>query len=473
MTEKPVIWWVRRDLRLTDNPALVAATETGAPVIPVFILDPETEAQGAAPLWRLGLGLGAFDKALRGLGSRIVFRKGDALAVLRDLIAETGARAVHWTRAYDPIAQQRDTAVKSALSDAGVTAASHAGHLLFEPWTVETGTGGFYRVYTPFWKAVRSRDVAPALPAPRRIAPPDVWPDGPALEDLAMGARMRRGAAIVGQHARPGEGHALTKLDLFLDGPSRDYARARDIPGVSGTSRLSEHLTYGEISPRTVWHRAMYALHDGDPGAETFLREIAWREFSYHLLHHTPHITTRSWREEFDAFPWRGDTPDAERWRQGRTGVPIVDAAMRELYVTGTVHNRARMIAGSYLTKHLLTHWKVGLDWFAECLIDWDPAANAMGWQWVAGSGPDASPYFRVFNPETQAEKFDRNAAYRHRFVAELSPDPGQEALDFFRAVPRSWNLNPGQPYLDPVISLAEGRARALDAYAGRPKRPA
>jgi deoxyribodipyrimidine photo-lyase len=210
------------------------------------------------------------------------------------------------------------------------------------------------------------------------------------------------------------------------------------------------------------------ARDEGLAGAESFLRELAWREFSYHLMHHTPHITSTSWKPEWDDFPWRGDNPDAMRWKHGMTGEPFVDAAMREMYVTGTMHNRARMIAGSYLTKHLLTHWKVGLDWFADCLTDWDPAANAMGWQWVAGSGPDAAPYFRVFNPSGQADKFDPKRAYVHRFVAELSPRPGPEALDFFAAVPRSWGLDPKSPYPAPVVDLAEGRARALAAFAAR-----
>jgi deoxyribodipyrimidine photo-lyase len=214
----------------------------------------------------------------------------------------------------------------------------------------------------------------------------------------------------------------------------------------------------------------MRALHEGRAGAEHFLKELVWREFAYHLLHHSPHITTRNWREEWDGFAWRGDNEDAERWRRGMTGEPFVDAAMREMYVTGTMHNRARMIAGSYLTKHLLTDWRVGQRWFAECLTDWDPAANAMGWQWIAGSGPDASLYFRVFNPETQALKFDPRAAYRRRFIAELAPSPEEMALSYFDAVPRAWALAAGQAYPERLIGLAQGRRRALDAYAARDK---
>ena len=238
--------------------------------------------------------------------------------------------------------------------------------------------------------------------------------------------------------------------------------------GGAGTSRLSENLTYGEIGIREVWHASLRARDEGRAGAESFLRELAWREFSYHLMHHTPQITSGNWKPEWDAFPWRGESEAVDRWRRGMTGEPFVDAGMREMYVTGTMHNRVRMIVGSYLTKHLLTHWKLGLDWFAECLTDWDPAANAMGWQWVAGSGPDAAPYFRVFNPAGQAEKFDADGRYRRRFLAEMSKDPGKDARAFFEAVPRSWGLAPGQAYPKPVVDLAEGRALALAAYGAR-----
>jgi deoxyribodipyrimidine photo-lyase len=283
-----------------------------------------------------------------------------------------------------------------------------------------------------------------------------------------MGAAMQRGAVVVARYQAAGEAAARAKLDAFLAGPVDGYARRRDLPGVAGTSRLSENLTYGEIGIREVWHAAFRAREAGSAGAESFLRELGWREFAWHLMHHSPGLAQTNWKPEWDAFPWRDDNPEAERWRRGMTGEPLVDAAMREMYVTGTMHNRARMVAASYLTKHLLTHWTVGLDWFADCLTDWDPAANAMGWQWVAGSGPDAAPYFRIFNPEGQAGKFDPDRSYRHRFVAELAPAPGADALSFFDAVPRSWDLRPDQPYPAPVIDLAAGRTRALAAYEAR-----
>jgi deoxyribodipyrimidine photo-lyase len=468
MSEGPLILWFRRDLRLGDQPMLSAAVATGRPLVPVFVLDPETEAIGAAAKWRLGLGIAAFAEALEKIGLRLILRRGPALAVLHGLMAETGAGGVWWSRLYDPDAVARDTAVKAALKGAGSDAKSFAGHLLHEPWEVQTGDGGPYRVYSPYWKAMRVQPVATPEKALRKARGPERWPESDRIGDWQLGRAMNRGAAIVLRHQAVGEAAARERLAGFLAGPIARYKDDRDVPGRPATSRLSENLTYGEIGIREVWHGGMRAWEEGQPGAEHFLKELAWREFAYHLMHHTPEITRRNWRPEWDAFPWRDDNPDAERWRRGMTGEPFVDAAMREMYVTGTMHNRARMIAASYLTKHLMTHWRVGLDWFADCLTDWDPASNAMGWQWVAGSGPDAAPYFRVFNPAGQAQKFDPDGIYVHRFVAEVAPRPGAEALDFFAAVPRSWGLDNRLPYPAPVVDLSEGRARALAAFAAR-----
>ncbi len=465
MTDKPIVLWFRRDLRLSDHPMLAAAVATGRPLVPVFVLDAETEALGAAAKWRLGLGLAEFAARLADVGSRLIFRRGSALGVLEQLIRETDADAVMWSRLYDPAATRRDTAVKAALRAQGIEARSFGSHLLHEPWTVQSGQGGFYRVYTPFWRAVKDRDVAAPAPAPDRLRAPEVWPESDILASWNLGAAMARGAAVVLPYQRVGEEVAFGVLDAFLDGPVDEYSDGRNRADRPGTSGLSANLSLGEIGPRYVWHRAMRAWLAGSAGAETFLKELIWREFSYHLLHHTPHIATQNWRADWAAFPWRGDNDDAERWRRGMTGEPFVDAAMRQMYVTGTMHNRGRMIVASYLTKHLMTDWRVGLDWFAECLTDWDIAANAMGWQWAAGSGPDASPYFRIFNPATQAEKFDPDAAYRKRYIAELSPNPGPEAIAFFQAMPRKWHLSPIAVYPEPMIALPAGRERALAAY--------
>jgi deoxyribodipyrimidine photo-lyase len=466
----PILWWVRRDLRLSDNPALTAAVASGRAVIPVFILDEVVETHGACPKWRLGLGVAAFGQALADRGSRLVLRRGRALEVLRRLVFETGASAVHWSRAYDPDAIARDTEVKSGLKADGVEAVSHPGHLLFEPWTVETGQGGPYRVYTPFWRAVKDREVPAPLPAPSAIPAPAAWPASDDPADWNLAHAMNRGADVVRPHLNIGEEAAQGRLGAFVAHRIADYATARDLVAENGTSLLSENLTHGEISPRQCWHAGLRALHEGKAGAETFLKELVWREFSYHLAFHTPHIVRDNWRREWDAFPWNtdADRPEVRAWTQGRTGIEFVDAAMREMYVTGRMHNRARMIVASYLTKHLMTHWKIGLDWFADCLADWDPAANAMGWQWSAGSGPDATPYFRVFNPVTQLEKFDRKRVYVDRWIAEGRSDPSPEALSYFDAIPRSWELSPRADYPGPVVTAEAGRRRALDAYERR-----
>jgi deoxyribodipyrimidine photo-lyase len=392
MAERPVLLWLRRDLRLHDHPAMDAAARSGRPVIPVFIHDETMSDLGAAARWRMGKAVESFAQRLEGIGSRLILRRGPALAVLRALVAETGAGAVCWSRLYDPASRARDSAVKAALRAGGLRAESFPGHLLFEPWRVETTTGGPYRVFTPYWRALKGRNPRPGVHTVSTLHPPTQWPESENLESWRMGAAMNRGAAIVARHARIGEVAALARLDAFLDAGIGEYRQRRDFPAEAATSGLSENLTYGEISALAIWQAGWRRLEEGARGAETFLQELAWREFAWHLFYHFPRLDRQNWRSEWDGFPWRGDNDDAEAWRRGMTGEPFVDAAMRQMYVTGTMHNRARMIAASYLTKHLLTDWRVGLGWFAECLTDWDPAANAMGWQWVAGSGPDAAP---------------------------------------------------------------------------------
>ncbi|MGB3313940.1 MAG: deoxyribodipyrimidine photo-lyase [Albidovulum sp.] len=464
MTQPPVIVWFRRDLRLSDHAALAAAVATGGPVIPVFIHDETVEALGAAPKWRLGEGVRCFAAALEAAGSRLILRRGPALEVLRALVAETGAAAVHWQRVYDRDGIARDRAVKAALTEAGIAARSFPGATLFEPWEVQTGAGGPYRVFTPFWRAIRGRAVAAPLAAPAYLSGPANWPIGDRLDDWAMGASMNRGAAIVARHAVIGEAAARERLGRFLEERLDMYSEGRDLPALNATSGLSENLAWGEISPRQIWHAALRDWQAGRLGAEKFLSELAWRDFAWHLIYHAPDLDRANWRADWDAFPWRGDNADAERWRRGMTGEPFVDAAMREMYVTGRMHNRARMIAASYLTKHLLTDWRVGLNWFATCLTDWDPASNAMGWQWVAGSGPDAAPFFRIFNPATQAAKFDADGAYRRCWIAEGQGAPPMTALSYFRAVPRGSGMAATENYPEPTVILSEGRARALAA---------
>jgi deoxyribodipyrimidine photo-lyase len=461
----PVLVWLRRDLRLRDNPALSEAAHLGRPVIPVFIRDKAVDDLGAAAKWRLGLALESLAGRLTEKGARLVQRSGEAREVLRAMVSQTGADTILWSRLYDGASVARDTAVKDWARAEGLDARSFQSHVLHEPWDVATGQGTPFKVYSPFWRAVKDREVAAPLPVPRKLEAPVSWPASESLVGWHLGAAMRRGADVVAEHAVVGEEKALDRLDRFLDGPIETYAERRDLLAEAGTSGLSENLTWGEISPRTVWHRAGEAQRSGARGAERFRMELVWRDFAWHLLYHSPDMPTRNWRREWDGFPWRRDNADAERWRRGRTGEPVVDAAMRQMFVTGTMHNRARMIVASYLTKHLMTDWRVGSRWFDECLIDWDPASNAMGWQWVAGSGPDAAPFFRVFNPATQAEKFDPDGAYRRAWVAEGQKRPPRTALAYFDAVPRRWKLSPDDPRPEPVVDLAEGREKALAAY--------
>ncbi len=465
----PIILWFRRDLRLSDHPALTAAVRSGRPIVPVFILDDQVQALGAAPKWRLGLGLEAFAMTLDQIGSNLILRRGTALKVLQGLIHETGAGAVFWSREYDPKAINRDMHIKASLNEQGIEVRSFAGHLLFEPWTIATKAGQPFRVFTPMWRSVSGRDVAMPAPTAARIAKPDLWPASDRLSDWNLDQEMQRGATIVRPFVRPGEAAALDQLDRFLENIDQ-YQEARDRLDQVGTSDLSEYLSLGEIGPRTIWHRVQNADRTGSRGGEAFLRQLVWREFAYHLMYHWPHLLTDNWKPEWDAFPWNTDpdTPEVRAWKLARTGVPLVDAGLRQMYVTGRMHNRARMIVASYLTKHLMTHWKIGADWFADCLIDWDPAANAMGWQWVAGSGPDAAPYFRIFNPETQRERFDPHSDYLNRWIAEGRSDPSPTARAYFSAIPRSWGLSHEDSYSAPVVGLKEGRIRALDAYETR-----
>jgi deoxyribodipyrimidine photo-lyase len=437
--------------------------------LPLVIHDDTVARLGAAPKWRMGLGIERFAETLKAAGSRLVLRKGEALEVLEDLIRETGAGSVYWSRLYDPDAVARDTQVKAALKTDGIEAKSFGGHLMFEPWTVESKTGGYYRVYTPFWNTVKTRDVDAPLNAPATIPAPADWPHSDDLAGWRMGSAMNRGADVVRPYVRLGEQAAQDRLAEFIETIVARYDITRDQPWADGTSNLSENLALGEVSPHQCWHAGLRARQDGKPGTETFLKELVWREFAYHLMHHTPRILTGNWKPDWDAFPWNtGDTKAVTAWKQGRTGLQFVDAALREMYVTGRMHNRGRMIVASYLTKHLLTHWKVGLNWFEDCLIDWDPASNAMGWQWSAGSGPDATPYFRVFNPVTQLDKFDKDRAYVKRWIAEEQAKPSATALSYFDAVPRSWGLRPGQKYPAPVVPADEGRKIALSAYENR-----
>ena len=464
----PVIWWLRQDLRLADNPALSAALKTGAPLIALYILDDETPGVwriGGAARWWLHHSLRALAGDLETRGATLTLRRGRAAEILPELVRETGARAVFWNRQYEPFAIARDAVLKVALEQHGVVVTSSNGALLVEPWTVKTGSDGPFRVFTPFWKAASSRIAVDALlPQPKRIAAPAGPPRSDALEAWNLAPRAPDWATGFAPLWQPGEAGAKQRLAAFIDEALPAYATDRDKPDRSGTSRLSPHLHWGEISPRTVWRAIATRAEAGGGGlssqADKFFSELGWREFAHHLLFHFPHIPDGNFRAAFDAFPWRQDDNALRAWRRGRTGYPIVDAGMRELWTTGWMHNRVRMIVASFLIKDLLLDWREGERWFWDTLLDADLANNAASWQWVAGSGADAAPYFRIFNPVTQGEKFDPDGTYVRRWLPELA------ALDT-RLIHRPWQSStPPKDYPARIVDHAAARDRALAAFA-------
>ncbi len=461
--------WLRRDLRLDDQPALRAALDAGQVPILLYIHAPHEEgrwAPGAASDAWLHRSLGALREALRSRGSDLLLRRGDSREVLDAVIAESGARAVYWTRKYEPATQPRDASIKRALRERGLTVESFNGTLLFEPWELATQQGAPYKVFTPFWRsALKQWRLPPPWQAPSRLpAPPAL--DGDDLDALGL-APTRDWDTGFWAHWQPGEAGAHEMLEAFVEGALHGYRDQRDQPDRIGTSRLSPHLHFGEIAPWRICaelarhHRAGTAAD-----VDGYVRELGWREFAYHLLHHFPHTPTRNLDTRFDHFPWATrDAVTLHAWRHGRTGIPIVDAGMRELWATGFMHNRVRMIVASLLTKHLRQHWRLGARWFWDTLVDADLANNTLGWQWVAGTGADAAPYFRVFNPVTQSRRFDPQARYITRWVPELAALPLAQRFAPWEYPQALAEHAPAYP-ATPIIDLAEGREAALGAYA-------
>lgn len=450
------IVWFRRDLRLSDNAALASCAD--GPVVPLFILDPVVDAQlGAAARLRLEASLARLSADLAELGVPLVLRRGDATEVLRQVAAVAGASRVTWTRLTDGPSIERDKQVKAALKDEGLDVESFDGFTLLDPWRVKTGAGEAYKVFTPFSKALAQFDIPSPVDRPKTLESVSKRLKSDDLSDWRLAAPMESAADALRSQFKAGETAARDRLDEWLAGPAPRYGDDRDrLDKPDAGTRLSEYLALGEISPRTVW--SVMDRADGDPGVEAARRQLIWRDFAHSLLFHDPDMERENWRREWSVFPWREDNEDAEKWRRGETGCEVVDAAMREIYVTGRMHNRARMLVGSYLTKHLMTHWRVGEAWFRETLIDWDPANNAMGWQWVAGCGPDAAPFFRIFNPDTQAEKFDPDRRYRNHWLK------GEGAETFSAMRPKSHRgRNASRPR--PIVDLKDGRKRALDAW--------
>jgi deoxyribodipyrimidine photo-lyase len=426
MTDTTVVWF-RLDLRLADNPALRAAVHRGGPVIPVFIWSPEEDGRwqpGAASRWWLHQSLAQLDSSLRDRGARLILRHGPALEMIQQLVIETAASAVYWNRRYEPAAIDRDRRLTSALSEHGTSAESCNSALLFEPWTVRNQHGAPYQVFSAFWRACLELDEPrPPQSLPLEIQSPRRWPGTVPLSDLGL-EPTHDWAGGLRSNWRPGESGARDELHRFLDEGLSEYATVRDRPDRVGTSRLSPHLHFGELGPRQIWWAVRQELGVRSEAKQSFLRELGWREFAHHLLYHFPHTPDQPLRNGLARLPWTRNSDNLSAWQRGRTGIPIVDAGMRELWHTGWMHNRVRMIVASFLAKDLLIPWQDGASWFWDTLVDADLANNTLGWQWTAGCGADAAPYFRILNPVRQGEKFDPIGAYVRRWVPELRALP-------------------------------------------------
>lgn len=470
---RPIIVWFRDDLRLSDHPALHAAAKAKAPLVCLYVLDEESAERplGGAARWWLAQSLRALQASLQSAGAQLVLRRGDAAKVIAAVARETEASAVY----CNDIAQapQRAVAqrVKQALTDLGIAAQGFAGDLLVTPETIRNKDGRGLRVFTPFWRRVQSMGDPPSpLPAPKKlVAGPalasdalESWQLEPARPDWAGGLR---------ENWKPGEAAAQKRLKVFLEDVA-GYAEERDRPDRAGTSRLSPHLRFGEISPRQVWHAARFAAAEHPRLAadiDKFLSELGWREFCRHLLYDVPDLAERNLQSSFDAFPWKRDDKALRAWQRGQTGYPIVDAGMRELWHSGVMHNRVRMVVASFLVKHLLIDWRDGEKWFWDTLVDADSGSNPANWQWVAGSGADAAPYFRVFNPILQGEKFDPDGDYVRRWVPELAKLPNKFIHQPWEATPlelAAAGIELGKSYPHPIVDHKAGRERALKAYA-------
>lgn len=475
MSAKPTIIWFRHDLRLRDHPALTAAVRSGAPVIPLYVLDDAAAGQwksGGASRWWLAKSLEALSRDIAERGSRLILRQGDTARVLKRIVEESGASAIYVTRCYEPWAVALEVKLQRLLKGLDVEFKRFGGRLLREPEDLRTASGAAYQVFTPFWRAFR-RDFRPpeAMDAPARLTPVPEEIASDRISDCRLVPTKPDWSGGLAQTWRPGEHGAQARLEEFVAADLANYVTGRDRLDVDGTSRLSPHLAFGEISAAACWRAASNALGRSgaiDQSIETFLKELAWREFSYALLFHSPKMPDEPLRKEFAAFGWSKSREHLRAWQRGLTGYPIVDAGMRELWATGYMHNRLRMIAASFLTKHLLLPWTVGEAWFWDTLVDADLANNAANWQWVAGCGADAAPYFRIFNPVLQGEKFDPDGNYVRRWVPELARLSSAD-------IHKPWQADKagleragviiGKNYPSPVVDHKAARARALAAY--------
>jgi len=472
------VLWFRRDLRLTDNPALRAALKECDRVWPLYIHAPDEETPwppGEASRWWLHHSLASLDMALRQRSSRLLILREPSLEALQRFVRDEKITHLYWNRLYDPALLARDEAIRQRLQTMGLHCRSFNAALLFEPWEVAKRNGGPFRVFTPFWRTClgRLRDIAPPLPAPRRLPPLPGREQNLCIDALGLLPRPPWDAGLR-RCWKPGETGALTRLRHFLGDGLDGYAVTRDLPGVTGTSRLSPHLHFGELGPRQILHALLARGRDGptpppDSGPGRFLAELGWREFAHHLIFHYPETQQESLDARFSNFPWvdAGRQTDALRaWQRGKTGIPIVDAGMRELWQSGWMHNRVRMIVASLLTKNLGIHWLEGARWFWDTLVDADLADNTLGWQWTAGCGADAAPFFRIFNPLRQGERFDPEGSYVRRWVPELAGLPAPQIHAPWEAKEELLSragIRLGIDYPLPMLDLKRSRERALE----------
>lgn len=464
---------MRRDLRLSDHAALAAATDAGARIVCAYVLEEHDDLRpmGGASRWWLEKSLKSLRSDVSELGGKLVCRRGNPETVLPALVKDADASAIFWGRRYGGAERKIDAGLKEKFKDEGIEAKSFNTSLLTEPWTYETTSGGYYKVFTPYWKAVKADYEAPdAHSRPTRLYGQGI--DGDRIEDWGLHPEGPDWSTGFGDVWTPGEDGAAKALGAFLEDGLRTYKDSRNRPDLeNGTSRLSPHLSFGEISPAQIWRSVKSKISHGfkqEESAWTFLSEVVWREFSYVLLYHNPEMGWKNYNPKFDDMPWRSNASRLERWRKGQTGYPIVDAGLRQLWQIGWIHNRVRMIVASLLTKHLLIPWQDGEDWFWDTLVDADPASNAAGWQWTAGSGADASPYFRVFNPITQGQKFDETGDYVRKWCPELKELPDKYLHEPWAAKPellKKAGVKLGETYPRPIIEHSEGRERALEAW--------
>ncbi|MDS1135504.1 cryptochrome/photolyase family protein [Nitratireductor indicus] len=470
--DAPTLVLFRHDLRLADNLALSAAANCGRPVVVAFILDEESEGMrplGGARRWWLHHSLCALAGRLSDLGAELVLRRGRMAETTVALARETGAATVFWNRRYEPAAIDADKKMKAALRENGIAAESFTGQLLHEPWRIKTGSGGFYRVFTPFWRTL-SEGFVPREPAdaPEKLSVFKGDVESDRLDDWQLLPTRPDWAGGLRKAWTPGETGAHKRLEAFLDGGGKGYETLRDRMASEATSSLSPHLSHGEITPYQIWQHLEHR-NDLTPGdLQTFRKELGWREFCWHLLFHNPQLATKNFNSDFDAFPWNRDDGALQAWQRGRTGYPVVDAAMRQLWQTGWMHNRARMIVASFLVKDLRLDWREGEQWFWDTLVDADPASNPANWQWVAGSGADAAPYFRIFNPVLQGEKFDSGGDYIRRYVPELENLPSKDIHKPWKAkgeALKKAGITLGKTYPEPMVDHATAREHALSDY--------